>query len=148
MYDQFTSDLDNLIILENFLRKTYGLLTNAFLKSKTNQAQGFDQEKMVTNLIKQVKPRERKLLFPELGGDSQLSVVNKRSQKQDEKQNVKIAQSKLLNQGPKGSSEGITGSSMTAGEKQSIASFRDFTEGMLKQMHQKMRDHLTGVYGS
>lgn len=85
VYEQFTSNLDNLIILENFLRKSNSLVTNAFLKSKNNRTsektEDFNQEKMVSNLIKQVKPRERKLLFPDLSGE--FSVVNKRTQKQD-----------------------------------------------------------------
>lgn len=102
---------------------------------------------MVTNLIKQVKPRERKLLFPDLSGE--LSVVNKRTQKQDEKQEVKVAQSKLLNQSQKKTeSETISSPNMTAGEKHSIASFKDFCDGMLKSVHNKMLQHLERLYSS
>ena len=57
---------------------------------------------------------------------------------------MKVAQSKLLNQGSK--TDVVSSSTMTAGEKQSIASFKDFCDGMLKSVHKKMLLHLEQIY--
>jgi hypothetical protein len=86
IFTKYTSFIENLIILENFLRKSNSLITTAFLKSRTGKSNDeeddFFQDQMVTNLIKQVKPRDRKLLFPENESSfSELSMVNKRTQK-------------------------------------------------------------------
>lgn len=60
-FKEFRQSTENLIILENFLRKSNQLITNASTSDMSKAATGA----LIENLKNQVKPRERKLFFPE-----------------------------------------------------------------------------------
>jgi hypothetical protein len=72
-FEDYTAITENLIIIENFLRKSNFLITNAVQKSSSpfvsenlNVEEITSNAKIIENLKKQIKPRERKVLFPEV----------------------------------------------------------------------------------
>lgn len=64
-FDEFTSVSENLIILENFLRKSNFLISTAVGGQEQQNNKRANNDRIFENLKKQVKPRDRKVLFPD-----------------------------------------------------------------------------------
>ena len=147
-FDKFTSYTENLIILENFLRRTNFYISQALgtdqpesTKELGKEPLKVDGKDLIESLKQQVKKRERKILFPE---DASIGVPAKTAKKRVTKAEAKAAKDAEESLGKQGKTVELKDAN--TGEQASINSFKSFAYHMQVVIQTKLLAKLEKLY--
>jgi len=140
-FDQFTSYTENLIILENFLRKTNFFISQAL--GGEQQPDSKEANNLIESLKQQVKKRERKILFPD---DTQIGVPAKTVKKRVSKAEEKASKAKDKTNDKSAKTSQNAAQVTNTGEQASINSFKSFAYHMQVVIQTKLLAKLESLY--